>query len=214
MALLRKQYIEQIRRQIYGGFPSEDAEITVNLVNQWLNQAIAFAAQQNYRDTLKLDGISYVNNSFYTTFKLLPVTKDEDFLWKVDLPEVPLGIGASEGVSTLRFKDAESNQISLPIIWVTMNQLAFKDGLRNIPSKTLAYIQGSSVYIISDIALNQYTAQVVMISGGDSTDLNSVLNVPPDYLIPVTEYLKQQLGFERSQPVDEKSDGIDSIKNA
>ena len=79
MALTRRQYIEQVRRQIYGGQPNDDAEITVSLVNQWLNQAIGFAAQKCYQDNLKIDSIAYVNNGFYSTFKSLAVTKDENF---------------------------------------------------------------------------------------------------------------------------------------
>lgn len=64
----RRTYIELIRRQIYGSQPSADAEITVGLVNKWLDIAIAAAAQQNYKGNIALEGISYVNNGFYTTF--------------------------------------------------------------------------------------------------------------------------------------------------
>ena len=214
MSLVRGQYIEQIRRQIYGGFPPEDAEITVPLVNLWLDQAIAYAAQQNYRDNLKLDGVAYINNGFYTKFKDLSVSKDEDSVWKIDLPQVPAGIGTSEGVSTLTFKDADLNQVSFPVVWLSTNQLGFHRGMRVIPNKVLAYQQGGSVYVMTPIVLSQYTAHVTMISGGNSSNLDSVLNVPADYLPLVTRYLKEELMFERSVPVDEKSDGIGMVSSA
>ena len=51
-----------------------------------------------------------------------------------------------------------------------------------------------------------------MVSAGDSTDLNSTLNVPQDYFPAMVEYIKQQLVFERMQPVDVQSDGLDAIK--
>ena len=101
----RKTYIEMVRRQIYGGQPADDATITVGLVNKWLDIAIAAAAKHNNKDNITIDGISYINNSFYTIFKGLSVTKDENFLWKIELPQLPLGIGTSEGISTLEFKD-------------------------------------------------------------------------------------------------------------
>lgn len=209
MALTREQYIEQIRRQIYGGFPQDDAEITVSLVNIWLDQAIAYAAQKCYQDNLKIEGIAFVNNGFYSTFKNISVTKDENFLWKAELPQIPPGIGSSEGISTVVFKSS-TNQISFPVILMSQNQRSFQRGMREIPNKLIGYQEGNYIYALSTIQLSQYTMTCTMISGGVSSDLDSVLNVPPDYLTFVTEYLKQQLGFERNQPVDAVSDGIDS----
>ena len=51
-----------------------------------------------------------------------------------------------------------------------------------------------------------------MISGGDSTDLDSTLNVPSDYLPVMNEYIKNQLVFERQMPLDVQNDGVDAIK--
>lgn len=209
MAATRRNYIEQVRRMIYGGFPPEQAEITVSLVNQWLNQATAYAAQKCYTDNLKIEGIASVNNSFYTTFKDLPITQDETFLWKIVLPDVPAGIGTNEGISTLKFKG--EGQISQSVVWMSMNQLSFYRNMRDIPNKLLAYYEGQNVFVLTPIQLSQYTAHATVISGGDSTDLDTTLNVPPDYLTFVTEYLKQQLGFERAQVVESKNDGIDAV---
>lgn len=210
--MTRYSYIEQVRRDIYGGQPNDDAEITINLVNQWLDQAIGIAAKTNYTDSLKLDGIAYMNGSFYTTYKGLSVTSDEQFIWRITLPHIPFGIGNNEGVSTLKFKDASSSQISQPVIWLNQNQWAYFQNMRQIPNSLYANLQGEYIYIISTILLFQYTAQVVMVSGGDSTNLYSTLNVPADYLPIMTDYLKQQLMFERSAPKDVTADGMDAIK--
>ena len=91
--MTRAEFIERTLRQIYGGYVSEDSSITPMLVNSWLNDAIALAAKTNYTDNLKLDGIGYVNNSFYTTFKGIAPTLDEINLWKLQLPQIPVGIG-------------------------------------------------------------------------------------------------------------------------
>ena len=91
--MTRKFLIERIRRQIYGDQPSNDANITIGLVNSYLNDAIGVAAKQNYKENIAIDGISFVNNSFYTTFKGIAATKDEQFVWKVTLPQIPIGIG-------------------------------------------------------------------------------------------------------------------------
>lgn len=209
--MIRKTYIELIRRQIYGGPPSDDATITINLVNKWLDIAIANAAKTNYKENIAIDGISYVNNSFYTTFKGISVTKDENFLWKIALPQIPLGIGQNEGIETLVFKD-DTGLISYPVVWMTQNQKSYQRGMREIPNKVLAYQEGIYVYALSTLLLSAYTATVTMVSGGTSTDLTSTITVPDDYFPLIVEYLKQQLMFERSVPVDSENDGLDAIK--
>ena len=209
--MTRRQFIEQVRRLIYGDQPSAEANITVNLVNIWLNQAIGIAAQKNYYDSLKIDGVSYINNSFYTTFKNISIAQDEQFLWKITLPQIPLGLGQNDGLSKLQIKDSDSTQISQPVIWLTQNQTTFVQNMRPIPNKILAYSQGKYVYIISTLLLNLYTAQVTMVSGGDSTDLDSVLNVPDDYIPVMIEFLKNQLMAQRLAPQDRTDDGADFV---
>lgn len=206
----RRAYIELVRRQIYNGQPSNDATITVGLVNKYLDFGIAVAAKQNYKDNIAIDGINFVNNSFYTKFTGIAVTQDEQFLWKVALPSIPLGIGTSEGISTLEFKDAATNQISYPIVWMSENQRSFARGMRAIPNKVLGYSQGAYVYALSTILLSEYTATVTMISGGVSANLDSIINVPDDYLPIVAGYIQQQLLLEQSRPVDATNDGLDA----
>ncbi len=208
--MLRITYIEQIRRLIYGAQPNDDAGISVGLVNVWLEQAIAVAAKKNYTDTFQLDGIAYVNNSFYTTFKNLPIVKDEQFLYKVTLPQIPVGIGANEGIETLLFTDSIQN--SYPVVWLTMNQKSYQRGMRSIPNKLIGYYEGKYAFVMSTIPLTQLTSKITMISGGDSTDLYSELNVPSDYFPLMTDYIKASLMFERSVPQDNVNDGMDFIK--
>lgn len=208
----RIQYIEQIRRLIYGGQPDDDAEITIGLVNVWLDQALAFAAKANYKDSIAIDGIAYINNSFYTTFKSLSISEDEQFLWKVTLPSIPIGIGTSEGISTLVIKDNESRQLSQPIVWLSQNQRSFANGMRVIPNKILGYVEGTFVYLKSTLILSDYTAQATMISGGSSSDLYGTMNIPADYIPVMTQYLREQLMFERMVPRDVTPDGNDAVK--
>ncbi len=209
----RRYFIERTLRQLYGTQPNDDSWVTDNLVNAWLEDAIAIAAKQNYKDNIAIDGISYINNSFYTTFKNLSVEADEQFLWKITLPQIPVGIGGNMGISTLQFRDNTSTQISQTVVWITENQRTYFQNMRGIPNKLLAYPQGEFVYVISQLLLNQYTANATMISGGDSTNLDSTLNVPQDYFPVMVEYIKQQLSFERNQLVDLSNDGSDQIKS-
>ena len=210
MIITREIWIERCLRQIYGGMPSDDAGITKNLVNTWLNTAIGVAAKANYKDNIALDGIGYVNGSFYSKFTGLAITNDGGFTWKMTLPEVPLGIGSGQGISTLELVD-ESGNVTRPFIPISENQRTYYQNMRPIPNKVLYYYQGSLMYAISTLLLNDYTANVVMVSGGDSSDMQSTLNVPADYDPIMIEFVKQQLLLERNIPVDTNNDGLDAI---
>jgi hypothetical protein len=208
--MTRNIFIERILRQIYNGQPSDDSSITYSLVNQWLNDAIGLAAKKNYTDGIQMDGIAYVNNSFYTTFKDLTVELGniDNVTYSIDLPQIPVALGKNEGIATLQFvKDELASQTAIPL---SMNQVAYIDNLRPIQNKILYWTEGKNIYAKSLIPLTSYTANVRMVSGGDSTDLNSTLIVPDDYVPMIVEYIKGQLAFERSRPIDVSNDGVDN----
>lgn len=210
--MTRYQFIEQILRQVYGGYVQEDSSITPMLVNQYIDQAIAFAAKTNYKENASLEGVGFVNNSFYTTFKNIAISKDENGIWKLTLPQVPVGIGANEGVSTLQLKNSQ-NQVSQPCIPLTENQKTYYQGLQNLPFKTLYYVEGNIAYLVSNLTLSNYTATVTLISGGNSSDLNSNLNVPGDYVPIMIDYIQKQLLLMKSTPKDLANDGQDISLN-
>ncbi len=207
--MIRSSFIERLRRQEYGGFPTDDAEITDNLVNEWIIDGCAIAAKKNYTDNFQLEGIGFVNNSFYSKFKGIAITVDERNLWKFTLPQIPIGIGASEGIATVIFKDSRST-LSYPGIPLSENQVGFVRSQRVIPNKILFYPEGIYCYVITPILMNNYTATLTMISGGDSTDLSSTLNIPSDYIPIIVQYVQQQLMIERKQPQDVTNDGQDN----
>ena len=79
----RQTLIEQITRLVHNGQPTQDSDITDALINLYINQGVGLAVNQNYKESMQIDGVGYVNNSFYTTFKAIAVTKDENFLWQI-----------------------------------------------------------------------------------------------------------------------------------
>lgn len=207
--MTRRAFIERFLIQIYGGFPSDDAEITYDLINAWLPDAIATAAKQCYNESIKLDGVGYVNNGFYATFSGIPITSDstDNLCWKFDLPEVPPGIGNSMGLAEVRFKT--DTFTSFPGIPLSINQWGYFDSMRPITNKVLYMQEGKTVRAKTKLIMTNYTATIKMISGGDSSDLDSNLNVPPDYFPLMQQYLLQQLGIEKAQPKDITNDGVD-----
>ena len=207
--MTRKIFIERILRQIYNGQPSDDSSITFNQVNQWLNDAIGVAAKKNYTDSIQMDGVAYVNNSFYTSYSSLTITQVDNTTFKFTLPQIPVALGKNEGLATLNFSN-NNTPTTFGAVPLSMNQVSYQDTLRPIQNKVVYWPQGQEVYMSTGIPLTAYKANVRMVSGGDSTDLNSTLIIPDDYVPIMVEYIKAQLAFERSRPIDTSNDGNDN----
>lgn len=209
--MTRYQLIERILRQIYGGQPSDDSNITFNLVNQWLNDAIGGSVKKNYTDSIQMDGVAYINNSFYTTYSGLTISPDGspvNMIYKFTLPQIPIALGRNEGVASVKFSDT-SGRLSYDAIPLSINQVSYINELRPIQNKIVYWSEGTFIYAKSSILLNKYTASVRMVSGGDSSNLDSILIIPDDYMPFIVEYIKGQLAFEESRPIDTSNDGVD-----
>jgi hypothetical protein len=207
--MTRYALIERILRQIYNGQPSDDSSITYNLVNQWLNDAIGLAVKKNYTDSIQMDGIAYINNSFYTTYTNLDISAEavDNVTYSVLLPQIPIALGKNEGVATLQFVgDKKTSQTGIPL---SINQVGYIDNMRPIQNKILYWIEGKNIFVKSSIPLTSYKATLRMVSGGDSKDLQSTLIIPDDYVPIIIEYIKGQLAFEKSRPIDTNNDGVD-----
>lgn len=202
----RYELAERIQRVIYNGLPTDDATITIPVINLWINDGLAAAAKKNYAESLQIEGVAYINNSFYTTYKGLTITPDESQIWKFTLPQIPLGLGRNEGISTVQFK--ADGKVSFTAIPLSQNQVGYADTLRAVPNKIFYWNEGQTVYVKSAIQMNNYTATVRMVSGGNSSDLDSVLNIPDDYVADVIGYVVKLLMTERSQPIDTTNDGL------
>lgn len=207
--MTRKIFIERILRQIYNGQPSDDSSITFNQVNQWLNDAIGVAAKKNYTDSIQMDGVAYVNNSFYTSYSSLTITQVDNNTFKFTLPQIPVALGKNEGIATLQFSNSKT-PTTFGAVPLSMNQVGYQSTLRPIQNKVVYWPQGQEVYMNTDIPLTAYKANIRMVSGGDSSDLNSTLIIPDDYVPIMIEYIKNQLAFERSRPIDTSNDGVDN----
>lgn len=208
--MIRQALIERILRHVYGEQPSDDSNVTKNLVNLWIQDGIGLAVKQNWKDSVQLDGVTYVNNSFYTTYKTIPIiSDDEQFIYKMTLPQIPFGLGRNEAIGTLQLVSSDG-MISDPAIPMSQSQWAYMRGQRRISNKILYFPEGTFCYLLSTLQLNTYTGKVRMVSGGDSTDLNSVLNVPDDYIPVIIDYCTKMLMAERMAPKDITNDGQDN----
>lgn len=208
--MVRKALIQLIQRRVAGGVATDDTSITEGLVSLYISNGLAIAAKKNYTENFQLEGVGFVNNSYFSTFKGLVITPDEEFLYKFTLPQIPIGIGANEGLSRVVFKNADG-KVSLPAVILTEGQVAIQRQMRDIPNKILCYPEGVFCYAFSKVMLNNYTATATLVSGGNANDLNSVLNVPDDSINLIIDYCVQQLMAQVVTPQDNMNDGSSVI---
>jgi hypothetical protein len=211
MATTRKIFAQQIQRLIYNDIPSDDVTISLNLINRYVNMGIAIAVKTNYSENLKIDGIGYVNSSFYTTFKGIAITKStfEDFCYEFTLPEIPVALGRNEGVAQMTIKDG--NNFSLTGVPLTTEQVPFRKNMRRIPNRFYYWYERSTGIIDSVLDLTDYTVNVKLASGGgDSSDLSTTINIPNEWLSFVQDYVVKNFIFERQQAQSITNDGIDA----
>ena len=206
--MTRKVLIEQIRRMYYGGLPIDDANLTENEVNLHINQAIAAIAKENYVDYIKLDGIENVDDAFYTTFKNLSVSKDNDTgYYYTTLPHPPLGLSRGYGIADVTFP--VSTGLAKNPIPISPRELEYVDSVKIPPSKIFFWCEGKTLWFKSYINLVGKAPIVRMISN-ESSDLTSEINVPGEYISRIIDMVMSKLSIRKQMPEDTTNDGLDT----
>jgi hypothetical protein len=202
----RQTFIERILRLIYNEQPSDDSSITFNLVNEWLNDGIGVAAKKNYTDNLQLEGVAFVNSSFFTTFSNLTITQADTDLYTVTLPQIPLALGKTDGIASLQIYSNQQSRAGVPL---NTAQSVYQNNIRPIQNKFAFWYDGKTIYIKSGTIITNFKAKIRMVSGGVSSDLTSELNVPDDYIPVIVEYMKLLIA-NKQRPIQTTNDGVDS----
>lgn len=207
--MTRKVLIEQIRRMLYGGIPTDDANITEKEINLYINEALAYMAKVNYTDSIKLDGIETVSDVFYLTFKNLAIVKDNDTgYYSLDLPQVPLGLARGYGISTVTFPTLTG--LAKSPIPISVRELDYMDSLKQPPSKIFYWPEGKKLWFKSYTNLVGKFAIVRMVST-ETSDMDAELNVPQEYITDIINLVMGQLRPRKATPQDSTNDGLDKL---
>lgn len=206
--MTRKVLIEQIRRMYYGGVPSDDANLSENEVNLYINQAIAYFAKVNYNESINIDNIENVNDAFYSTFKNLSILKDNDTgYYYTTLPHAPVGLSRGYGISTVTFP--VSTGLAKAPVAVSPREVAYMENVKLPPSKIFYWAEGNKLWFRSYINLVGKLAIVRMVST-ENTDLSAELNLPQEYISDMIKWIMGQLSTRKQMPEDTTSDGLDT----
>jgi hypothetical protein len=205
--MTRNELIAQIRRMYYGGVPAEEASLREKEVNQYINQAIALVAKENYVDYIKMDGVENVDDAFYTTFKNFSISKDNDTgYYYTTLPHPPIGLSRGYGIADVTFP--VSTGLAKNPIPISPRELEYVDMVKIPPSKIFFWCEGDKLYFKSYINLVGKSPIVRMISN-ENSDLNAELNVPAEYIPSMINWIMTQLNIRKQMSGDLIREGVD-----
>lgn len=208
MATTRRQQLEVIQRLILGGFPSDDTEITQNLIDQHLNAAIGYAVKTNYKEEIQLNGIENVADAFYSQFAGISISKDNTTGWyTATLPQQPVGVGAGWDISTFMLVTGSGAKIFAHPI--TPREVEFIYNTDKPCNEVFYWISGITANLHACQDITKYKANIRMISS-QSSDPDSPMNIPDGYLPVVVDYVAKILGIQVNRPIDVSSDGVET----
>lgn len=204
--MLRAVLAERIQRTLAGGMPTDDFDISLELINTYISDAIAFAAKKAYAESIELDGIESLPDGFYTTFKNIEIKKDNDLeLYYCELPAAPYGIPRGHDITNVTVTGfTGGSQHALPI---KAYELSLMEQQRFIPKRIYYYLDGKKMWMKAQYVLDGKRVRIRMASPAN-TGLDAELDVPLDMIGDIETYILQRLAPQATTPQDNSNDGL------
>lgn len=210
--MTRKELCELIQMRLAGGMPTDDFPITLNEINLWLDHGIAASAMKNYTDGVQIDGLEFVGDAYYTTFKNLTLSQDTVTLYyKATLPAPPLGIPRGYDIPSAYIMKPEGGY-SKAMVRVNPQQLDYYNDLPKPKNAVEFWNEGSTMYVRTDTANLLNGAKVAVRMAGSSGDraLTSEALVPSDSVPFVVDYVFKYFLQTDQMPKDLMNDGTNA----
>ena len=210
-----KDFVQEVLYELYGGITGDDSRISERFVLTKLNDQIASLAVINAYTNNNLEGVTYADDYFYTTFSNITVSTDTagTGLKYALLPSHPISlpserqyrvypVAARGGISSTTFKMIKAGALQRVISQPKMKKVYcfVQDGKMNFyVSPTL-----SPLFELNAINITMATAAV-----GMDTDLN----LPQDMIALAKKNILAELRATIGTPQDRKNDGIEVLEN-
>lgn len=204
--MTNRMLCELIQRTLAGGTASDDFEPKIEEIFRWLGPGIAYAAKVAYSDSVNIDGIEFVGDAFYTTFKNLALTKDEDTGWyTTTLPATPYGLSIGHDITNVALQGV--GKVGLPALRVSQTQRAFFERLPMPENRLFYWVEGDELSIKTFGVLDGDTVRVTMASTS-STSLDGPAGCPEDYIPGIVDFIRKQYLPTLNLPKDLSNDGV------
>lgn len=209
-----KEFCQEVLYELYGGISTDEARISERFVLTKLNDQIASLAVVNAYQNNNLEGITYADDYFYTTFSNLAVTVDTITGLKCALlPSHPISLPSERqyrvypvatrgGISSTVFKMVKAGALQRIISQPKMKKVYcfVQDGKMNF------YIPPTmpAIFELNAINITMATSAVGM---------DTPINLPQDMIALAKKNILAELRASIGTPQDRKSDGIEVLEN-
>lgn len=176
-----KKFAEEIRTAFYAGIASDEASFSLKFFAELIGQEVAEYARINAFENSNQGELTFVNDSFITTYKNLPVLYDtQGKYYYTTLPDIPPALPRNQEIT--RISPVGSNRRE--IFPMSQKDKGVQDLLPQLPNAMLYYTEGGTI-IYDNIT---YTPPV-------SVDLRMIGTVPSGNLLDATLNLSKNYQF-------------------
>lgn len=211
----KRQLVEEIRTEAYGGMPPVDAKFSENYVLLRLNAKLAIKAKINAFDLTNLEGITYADDMFYIKFKGIEVKVDSDTGYHfIDLPAQPIGLPRQRSFSLYMPKNGDHGGRGDGLFKMIGSHEVSR--LASLPSvnKVFCYVEDGKIFMVKPrkmrgLKIEKVSLNIASVDGG----LDSDLNAPADMIDIVSrELVKELRDGILGMPQDLKNDGVEILE--
>lgn len=176
----RQQLIDRILRYYYDGIPDDQAEISTNEVDLYINDAIATVINKQAMDDYNITGIMSVPEGYITTYTIpTPSLSDQTGFYSSTLPHPPLGLPGECGVVGVFFGGGWGQ--SKPVLHVKPQEVDYFAFMPMPPQAAYYWVENSTINFWCNTDLTHISDTIyIRMASNVQSDNNAVLNVPPD----------------------------------
>lgn len=211
MAVTTYGYIsEQILTTYYKGIRNDDSQYSLRHIASMVAQEVAVMARKNAFENSNNGDVTYMNDTFITTYKNVPVLLDNVSKEKYcDLPAVPVALPNNQEIVAVSL-NTKTNKQFIPIKNKDRFMQAF---LRPIKGVVYFYAENGRLYFDNPDNF-QFSALTLKMAGAlpSGSIVDAPLNIPKNYESEIIDKVLNRLLTMSRLGQDLTNDG-DSISN-
>jgi|688.fasta_scaffold751679_2 hypothetical protein len=170
-----KEFSDAVLADVYGGVPSDSADLTPRQIIVMANRAFAALAKKSMYENSNLEGVSYANDEFICTFEVTLNAADSSGFRYFNMPTAPVGLPKSRGVTFVGGAQAMRNGFKK----IPANNLSVYLN-KEIPQTVIYWTEGSKGYVKALDGSTLPTLLKVKTIGRDSASLSDEISAPLD----------------------------------
>lgn len=205
----RQQLIDRILRAYYNGIPTDDAEISNNEVDLYINDSITSVMNRQILEDYNISGIMSIPDGYITTYQLQSPAYDSNTgNYYTTIPHPPMGVPGTAGILGVYFSGGLGQ--SKPVLYIKPSEMDYFQFMPKPPQAAFYWVEGNKIYFWCRTDLSQSPDLInIRMATNVQSGVNDVLSVPPDAVEQIFSLTLQKLLARKGVIQDVTNDGLD-----